>query len=398
MLRLILRFSRITARAAVAAIAWATLSACLSAAWAQAPGAQTGVSKGAAVPVVTATATRRDVPVYLKGIGTVVAYNTTAIRTQVQGELTEVLFTEGQRVQAGDLLARIDPRLYQAQLDQYIANRDRDRAHLANALANLGRYSDLASKGYASLQVSDTQKALVDQLKAAIKADEALIEQARVTLSYTELRSPISGVTGIRLLDIGNIIHPNDVNGLVVVTQIEPISLIFTLPEFSLAEIQRYMAAGPLQVLAYSQDKRQLLSEGALLLVNNEIQQTTGTAQLKATFQNKDHRLWPGLLVDAWLRVNIERDALTIPVAAVQQSATGTYTYVVTGEHTVQSRPVQVGTVIDNVTVVRDGLKPGDVVVTDGQYRLTDGTRVLILEGQAAREANLQSSVEQAVP
>ena len=201
-----------------------------------------------AVPVVAGVVSSHEVPIYLRGVGTVIAYNTDVVRSQIQGQLTQIAFTEGQTVKAGDLLAQIDPRPYQAQLDQMIANRDRDQAQLANAIANLGRYTELQSKGYATPQLSDTQKAQVAQLQSAIKADEALIEQAKVQLSYTRLTSPIPGVTGVRQIDVGNIIHPTDPNGLVVVTQVEPISLIFTLPQAELPQIQTQMAKGPLTV------------------------------------------------------------------------------------------------------------------------------------------------------
>src|SRR6267143_503875 len=215
-----------------------------------------------AVPVVAGVVRSHEVPIYLRGVGTVIAYNTDIVRSQIQGQLTQITFTEGQTVKQGDLLAQIDPRPYQAQLDQMMANRARDQAQLANAIANLGRYTELQSKGYATPQLSDTQKAQVAQLQSAIKADEALIEQAEVQLSYTKLTSPIPGVTGVRQIDVGNIIHPTDPNGLVVVTQIEPISLIFTLPESDLPQIQTQMAKGPLTVLAYSQDDKTKLDEG----------------------------------------------------------------------------------------------------------------------------------------
>src|ERR1700736_3693087 len=206
-----------------------------------------------AAPVVAGKVTSQDVPIYLGVSGTVIAYNTDIVRSQIQGQLTRIAFTEGQTVRAGDLLAQIDPRPYQAQLDQMTANRTRDQAQLDNAIANLGRYTELLSKGYATPQLSDTQKAQVAQLQSAIKADEALIEQAEVQLSYTRLTSPIPGVTGVRQIDVGNIIHPTDPNGLVVVTQVEPISLIFTLAQSDLPQIQLQMAKAPLTVLAYSQ-------------------------------------------------------------------------------------------------------------------------------------------------
>jgi multidrug efflux system membrane fusion protein len=283
-----------------------------------------------AVPVVAGTVASSDVPIYLRGVGTVIAYNTTVVRSQIQGQLTRIAFTEGQTVKAGDLLAEIDPRPYEAELEQVTATRDRDQAQLANALANLGRYTELQTKGYATPQLSETQQAQVAQLRAAIKADEAIIAQARVQLSYTQLTSPIPGVTGVRQLDLGNIIHPTDPNGLVVVTQVEPISMIFTLPQTELPRIQAQMAKGPLKVLAYSQDDKVKLDEGTVLLVNNQIAQTTGTIQLKATFDNTGHRLWPGQLVNARLLIDTRKGGLTVSAPAVQRSDSGTYVYVIT--------------------------------------------------------------------
>jgi multidrug efflux system membrane fusion protein len=351
-----------------------------------------------AIPVVAGTAASHDVPIYLRGVGTVIAYNTTVVRSQIQGQLVSIPFVEGQPVKAGDLLGQIDPKPYQAQLDQVMANRDRDQAQLANAVANLGRYTDLQSKGFASMQLSDTQKAQVAQLQAAIKADEALIEQAKVQLSYTRLTSPIPGVTGVRQIDIGNIIHPTDPNGLVVVTQVEPISLIFTLPQGEVPQIQTQLAKGPLSVLAYSQDDKTRLDEGTLLLVNNQIAQTTGTVQLKATFDNKAHRLWPGQLVNAWLHVDTRHDGITVPAPAVQQGQNGPYVYVIAPDGTAHVRPVTVAQISEGQALIDKGLQANETIVVDGQYRLTDGSPVRVLHGKAAKEADLQSAVEKAIP
>jgi membrane fusion protein, multidrug efflux system len=238
-----------------------------------------------AVPVIAAAVTSKNVPIYLRGIGTVIAYNTDIVRSQIQGQLTQITFTEGQTVKEGDLLAQIDPRPYQAEIEQLTANRDRDSAQLMNAEANLSRYSQLGDKGYATPQLVDTQKAQVAQLQSAVKADQALIDQANVQLGYTRLTSAIPGITGVRQIDVGNIIHPTDPNGLVVVTQVEPISLIFTLPQSELPKIQEQMAKGPLTVFAYSQDDKVKLDEGKLLLVNNQIVQTTGPFSSKPNFQ-----------------------------------------------------------------------------------------------------------------
>ena len=351
-----------------------------------------------AVPVVAATVTGRDVPIYLRGIGTVIAYNTDVVRSQIQGQLTQIAFTEGRAVKAGDLLAQIDPRPYQAQIEQLTANRDRDQAQLMNAEANLSRYTQLGDKGYATPQLIETQKAQVAQLQATVKADEAQIDQAKVQLSYTRLTSAIPGITGVRQIDVGNVIHPTDPNGLVVVTQIEPISLLFTLPQSDLPAIQEREAKAPLKVIAYSQDDKIKLDEGKLLLVNNEIAGTTGTIQLKAEFPNHDHRLWPGQLVNARLRLETRKDALTVAGSAVQQGQNGTYVYVLTPDQTAELRPVHVAQISEGQALIDQGLKTGDVVVVDGQYRLKEGSRVQQLHGKAAQEANLQSAVQDAIP
>jgi multidrug efflux system membrane fusion protein len=322
------------------------------------------------------------------------------VRSQIQGQLTEITFTEGQTVKVGDLLAQIDPRPYQAQLDQTIANRDRDQAQLANAIANLGRYSDLLNKGFASQQLSDTQKAQVAELQAAIKADEALIEQAKVQLSYTRLTSPIPGVTGVRQIDVGNIIHPTDPNGLVVVTQVEPISLIFTLPETVLPQIQQQQEKSkqPLTVLAYSEDNKIKLDEGALGLVNNEILQTTGSIQLKANFPNRARRLWPGQLVNARLLLDTRHNGLTVPASVIQQGQTGSYAYVVNPDSSVAIRQIKVAQISDGQALIDSGLNANEQVVTDGQYKLQPGTQVTILTGKAAEEAKAQSALQAPIP
>lgn len=352
------------------------------------------------VPVVADIVRSGDVPIYLNGVGTVIAYNTDVIRSQITGALVQIAFTEGQPVKVGDLLAVIDPRPFQAQLDQVVANRDRDQAQLHNAIANLGRYTDLQQKGYASAQLSDTQKAQVEQLEAAIKADEALIAQAQVQLSYTRLTSPIPGITGVRQIDVGNIIHPTDPNGLVVVTQIEPISLIFTLPETVLPQIQQQQAktGKPLAVIAYSQDNKFKLDEGTLGLVNNQILQTTGSIQLKANFPNPAHRLWPGELVNARLLVDTRHDGLTVPASVVQQGPNGSYAYVIKPDNTVELRPVTVAQISEGRALIDSGLAADERVVTDGQYKLQPGTHVTLLTGRAAEQARAQSALQAPIP
>jgi len=350
------------------------------------------------VPVVAGTVSSDDVPIYLQGVGTVIAYNTVIVRSQIQGQITKINFIEGQTVKTGDLLAVIDPRPYQAQLDQANANRSRDEAQLTNAQANLKRYTTLGNQGWATPQLVETQTAQVAQLQAAIKADEAAIQWAQTQLSYTQLTSPIDGVTGIRQVDIGNIIHPTDPNGLVVVTQVEPISVIFTLPETSLPEIQRQLANGSLKVEAYSQDNTTKLDEGSLDFIDNEIVQTTGSVRFRANFPNKEHRLWPGELVNAWLLLDTRHDGLTVPPPAVQQGPQGPYVYVVNSDSTVAVRPVKVGQVSGGQALIDSGLAAGEQVVVDGQYKLQPGIHVTILHGKAAEEAAAQEAQRTPIP
>lgn len=352
------------------------------------------------VPIVAGMVARHDVPIYLTGIGTVIAYNTDVVRAQIQGQITSIDFTEGQKVKAGQLLAQIDPRPYQAQIQQYSANLERDQAQLQNALGNQTRYTQLGKGGWATPQLIETQNAQVGQLKAAIKADQAQIDYAKVLLSYTQLTAPISGVVGIRQIDVGNIISPSTTNGLVVVTQLEPISLIFTLPETDLPQIQaeQERTQQPIEVLAYSQDNRFELGKGQLGLINNEILQTTGSIQLKANFPNKTHKLWPGELINARLLVDTRHNGLTVPASVVQQGSQGAYVYVIKPDDTVAIRPVTVAQIADGQALIDSGLEAGERVVVDGQYKLQPGTKITILHGEAAEEAALQSEQQAPIP
>jgi multidrug efflux system membrane fusion protein len=354
----------------------------------------------AAAPIVAGTVAQHDVPIYLTGVGTVIAYNTDVVRAQVQGQIMSINFTEGQTVHAGDLLAQIDPRPYQALIDQYTGNLERDQAQLKNAEANLKRYTNLGDKGWATPQLVETQQAQVRELQAAIKADNALIDAAKVQLSYTRLTSPIDGVVGIRQIDVGNIISPSNTNGLVVVTQLHPISLIFTLPETSLPQIeqQQQITKTPLAVLAYTQDNTTLLDQGVLGLVNNEILQTTGSIQLKANFPNTSNKLWPGQLVNARLLLDTRHNGLTVPAAVVQQGTKGPYAYVVNPDSTVAIRPIKVAQISDGQALIDSGLKANEQVVVDGQYKLQPGTHVTILQGQAAQEAAAQDALQAPIP
>jgi membrane fusion protein, multidrug efflux system len=353
-----------------------------------------------AAPIVAGAVAQHDVPIYLTGVGTVIAYNTDVVRAQIQGQIISINFTEGQTVHAGDLLAQIDPRPYQALIDQYTGNLERDQAQLKNAQANLTRYSQLGDKGWATPQLIETQQAQVGELQAAIKADQALIDAAKVQLSYTRLTSPIDGVVGIRQIDVGNIISPSNTNGLVVVTQLHPISLIFTLPETSLPQIQQQQqnTKTPLTVFAYNQDDTIQLDQGQLGLVNNEILQTTGSIQLKANFSNTSNRLWPGELVNARLLLDTRHNGLTVPAAVVQQGAKGPYAYVVNPDNTVAIRPIKVAQISDGQALIDSGLKANEQVVVDGQYKLQPGTHVTILHGQAAQEAAAQDALQAPIP
>jgi membrane fusion protein, multidrug efflux system len=352
------------------------------------------------VPIVAGTVAQHDVPIYLTGVGTVIAYNTVVVRSQIQGQLVGVNFTEGQTVRAGDLLAQIDPRPYQAQIDQLTANKDRDQAQLTNALANLNRYTPLAQKGFATPQLVDTQQAQVSQLQSAVKSDQSLIDAADIQLSYTRLTSPIDGIVGIRQVDLGNIIHPTDANGLVVATQVEPISVIFTLPETDLPEIQQQQlqTKTPLKVFAYSQDGKIELDQGKLTLVDNEILQTTGSIRLKAEFPNKAHRLWPGELISMRLLLDTRHDGLTVPASVVEQGPHGAYAYVINADDSVAIRPVTVAQISSGQALIDSGLNANEQVVVDGQYRLRPGTQVTVLHGHAAQEAAAQTAQQAPIP
>ena len=354
----------------------------------------------APVPVVAATVAQHDVPIYLVGVGTVIAYNTDVVRAQIQGQITSINFTEGQKVHAGDLLAQIDPRPYQALIDQYTGQLERDQAQLVNARANQKRYNQLGTQGWATPQLIETQTAQVGELQGAIKTDQALIDASKVQLSYTRLTAPIDGVVGIRQIDVGNIISPSTASGLCVVTQLDPISLIFTLPETVLPQIQQQQekTKAPLKVIAYSQDNTIKLDEGELGLVNNEILQTTGSIQLKANFSNKDNRLWPGELVNARLLLDTRHNGLTVPAGVVQQGPKGPYAWVIKPDNTVAINQIKVAQITDGQALIDSGLDANERVVVDGQYKLQPGAHVTILHGKAAEEAAAQDAMQAPIP
>jgi len=354
----------------------------------------------APVPVVAATVAQHDVPIYLVGVGTVIAYNTDVVRAQIQGQITSINFTEGQKVHAGDLLAQIDPRPYQALIDQYTGQLERDQAQLVNARANQKRYNQLGTQGWATPQLIETQTAQVGELQGAIKTDQALIDASKVQLSYARLTAPIDGVVGIRQIDVGNIISPSTASGLCVVTQLDPISLIFTLPETVLPQIQQQQekTKAPLKVIAYSQDNTIKLDEGELGLVNNEILQTTGSIQLKANFSNKDNRLWPGELVNARLLLDTRHNGLTVPAGVVQQGPKGPYAWVIKPDNTVAIKQIKIAQNSDGQALIDSGLDANEQVVVDGQYKLQPGAHVTILHGKAAEEAAAQDAMQAPIP
>jgi multidrug efflux system membrane fusion protein len=330
------------------------------------------------IPVTAGTVEAKDVPVILNGIGSVQAYNMVTIKTRIDGQIMKVAFTEGEEVKAGDPLIEIDPRPYQAALEIAQANKAKDEAQLVSANADLQRFAQLVGPGFQTKQSYDQQKATVAQLQASIKGDQAQIDAAQVNLTYADIRAPISGRLGVRLVDAGNIVHAADNSGLVTITQTKPIFVSFTLAQENLHKIHEKQALGPLAVVAVGADNATLLSEGKLTVIDNAIDQPTGTIRLKATFDNADERLWPGEFVNVRLILNIRKDAPTVPQQAVQVGPNGSYAYVIKDGNTVERRAVEVAATQDGIAVIGKGRTAGEKVVVDGQYRLTEGARVRI--------------------
>jgi multidrug efflux system membrane fusion protein len=329
-----------------------------------------------AINVDTAAVTQADVPIYLGGLGTVQAFYTVTVTARVDGELEKVGFVEGQTVHKGDLLAQIDPRPSRAAFEQAVATKAKDAAQLANAKRDFERYTLLQPQDLASKQTVDTQRALVDQLAAQLQVDQAQIDSTRTQLDYTRITSPIDGRTGIRLVDPGNIVRAADTTGIVVVTQVQPIAVIFTLPEEALEAVTSALAAGPVKVATVTRSGGAALDEGTLQLIDNQITSATGTLKLKAIFGNPRNALWPGQFVDARVLIRTDRNVLTIPTAAVQLGPNGPFTYVVKTDSTVEVRPLKIGEESDGMTIVSDGLALHERVVTSNQYRLQAGTLV----------------------
>jgi multidrug efflux system membrane fusion protein len=331
----------------------------------------------AAIPVTVTAAEKKDVPLYVRGIGTVQAYNQAVIKTRVDGEIVKVSFQEGQDVRAGDPLFQVDPRPFQASLDQADANRARNHAQLVGAQLDLDRYVATSKLGYEPVQIRDEQRARVDALKASIAADNAAIQTARLNLDYSDIRAPFDGRTGTRLVDVGNLVQAAQATSLVSITQIKPIFVNFTVPQAVNEQVRINQAAGELVAVAYDANDSEL-ARGALSVINNQIDTATGTLRLKATFANADERLWPGQFVNVRLLLATRRDVVTVPQRALMQSSAGYFCYVVTASGTAERRAIEIGGVQDGIAVIGHGVEAGESVVVAGQFRLSDGARVQV--------------------
>lgn len=332
-----------------------------------------------AVPVTAAHVHKGDVPIVLEGLGTVTPINTATIHTQVQGTLDSVDFVEGQNVKRGDVLAKIDPRVFEAQVDQAEAALARDQAALKNAQVNLARTQPLATRGFATQQLLDTQDSQVAQGQGTVALDKAALEAAQTQLSYATITAPFDGITGIRHIDPGNIVHPTDTIGLVILTQLQPISIIFTLPSTDIPEVQKSIASGEASVDAYDAANTHKLDHGSLMLIDNQVDASTGTVRLKASFPNERKNLWPGSFVNIHLTVALRHDAVTVPLTAVQQGPGGTFVYVVDANHIVSARDIKAGQSREDKVLIDQGLSGDETVVTAGQYRLKPGTSVEVV-------------------
>ena len=329
------------------------------------------------VPVSVATAELRNMPYYLTGLGSVSAYYTVSVKSRVDGQIVEVKFKEGQFVKEGELLAVIDPRPYEVQLEQAQAQLFKDQASLRDAKLNLQRYKDLLhNSGAMSQQQVDTQASLVDQLDGTVRTDQAVIDNVKLQLVYCHITAPVSGRIGLRLVDPGNIVHASDTNAMFVITQLQPIAVLFTLPEDNLPEVYKRMSAHTLTVEAYSRDNATKLATGTLQTIDNQIDQTTGTGRLKAVFDNRDNQLWPNQFVNCRLLLETRSNSTTVPAAAIQRGPQGTYVFVTKPDNTVTIRPVTLSFTQENTSVIASGLAPQEVVVTDGQDKLQEGSKI----------------------
>ncbi|HEY0850179.1 MAG TPA: efflux RND transporter periplasmic adaptor subunit [Bradyrhizobium sp.] len=359
-------------------------------AWQQKSGGRNGNAQpDLPVPVLAATPRVQDVPVYLDGVGSVRALNTVTVRAQVDGKLMAVNFIEGQDVKKGDVLAEIDPAIYQAQYDQAVAKKAQDEALLVNQKLDLARYQQLAASNAGSKQQADTQKALVAQQEALIKADQAAIDNAAATLGYTKIVAPISGRAGLRQVDQGNIIKASDVTGLVILTQLQPIAVWFSLPQQQIVRVNAAAAKGTLAVDVFGNDGVTVVDTGSLKGIDNQVDPTTGTLKLKAEFPNPNFQLWPGQFVNVRLRVETLPKAIVIPTSAVQRGPAGTFSYVIEPGNVATAKPIVVTQQNENDAVIASGISPTDRVVTTGFANLSDGARVFIGKDDATPSADL---------
>lgn len=341
------------------------------------------------VPVLAATPRIQDVPVYLDGVGAIRALNTVTVRSQVDGKLIAVNFTEGQDVKKGDVLGEIDPALYQATYDQAVAKKAQDQAQLANQRIDLTRYEQLAASNAGSKQQADTQRALVAQTEALVKADQAAIDNAAATLSYTKIVAPLSGRVGLRQVDQGNIIHASDTTGLVVITQLQPIAVWFSLPQQQIMRVNAAAAKGALAVDVFGNDGVTVIDTGKLTGIDNQVDQTTGTLKLKAEFPNANYQLWPGQFVNVRLKVETLMQALVVPTSAVQRGPIGTFSYVIGEDNVVSAKPVTVTQQNEHDAVIASGLSANDRVVTTGFANLSDGSKVIVGRDDQTPSADL---------
>lgn len=357
---------------------------------APAPGGGRGGAGGALVSVAVAPALKQNVPYYLSGLGSVTPFNTVTVKSRIDGQLEKVHFTEGQFVHEGDLLAEIDPRPFQVALEQMQGQLARDQAQLNNARVDYGRYDQLHKEGVVAQQQVDTQNATVGQLEGAVRSDQAQIDNQKLQLSYCRIMAPLSGRVGLRLIDQGNMIHASDPNGLVVITQVQPIATLFTLPEDSLPEVIKHMKSEQLAIEAYSRDDQTKLASGRLLTIDNQIDPTTGTVRFKGEFDNRDLSLWPNQFINVRLMLTIRKDAIVVPLAAVQRGAQGTYVYTVKNGHA-NMQAVKVDMTQGNISLIGSGVTEGDQVVVDGQDRLQSGSAVET-HGAGASGSNADSA------
>jgi multidrug efflux system membrane fusion protein len=344
-------------------------------------GGKSGRAGGGAqmtIPVAVAKAEIRDLPILLNGLGSVEAFNTVAVKSRIDGQLVKVNIKEGQEVKQGELLAEIDPRPYEVQLSQTQATLFKDQAALRDARLNLERFQQLYKDGVIPKQQFDTQGSLEAQLDGAVRADQAQVDTVKLNLSYTRITAPVSGRIGLRQIDVGNMVHASDPNGLLVITQLQPIAVIFSLPQDNLQAVSQHMNKGRLAVDAYSRDDQTKIATGYLTTIDNQIDVTTGTGKLKAVFENRDRSLWPNQFVNIHLLLEVKKNNTVVPSAAIQRGPQGTYVFVVKPDNTAEMRNVALSISQGNLTAISQGIKPGEVVVTDGQDKLQPGTKVAV--------------------